>query len=206
MSFSLLSPQLYSEKQIKCHYESPLTLSALSDQLSNFLLALDPDGQREINVLCIGTDRSTGDCLGPLVGWFLKKFPVNFSIYGTLDDPVHAGNLSEKLSFINHITRPPLVIAVDACLGRFENVGMINLGLGEIKPGAGVHKKLPPVGDIYFTGIVNVAGHMEFIVLQNTRLSVVMQMSRLIANSIAIGIKRSQRNREKTLTGTKEKN
>lgn len=193
MGFSFLPSQLYSEKQIKCHYENPVALSILSEQLSKLLIGLDPEGRREIAVVCIGTDRATGDCLGPLVGWFLAKHPINFALYGTLNDPVHATNLIEKLEDVQKKHHAPLIIAIDACLGRLENVGMINLGLGEITPGAGVHKKLPPVGDIHFTGIVNVSGHMEFLVLQNTRLHVVMQMATRIAHSIVIGIKKAQR-------------
>ncbi|HHT62546.1 MAG: spore protease YyaC [Bacillota bacterium] len=193
MGFSHLPSQLYSEREFKCHYENPLALSLLSDQLSKFLVEIDPQGRREIAVVCIGTDRATGDCLGPLVGWILKRHPINFALYGTLDDPVHATNLSEKLETIKATHHSPLIIAVDACLGRLQNVGMINIGLGEISPGAGVHKKLPPVGDIYFTGIVNVSGHMEFLVLQNTRLNIVMQMATKIAYSIIIGIKKAKR-------------
>ncbi|ATW26390.1 spore protease YyaC [Candidatus Formimonas warabiya] len=196
MNFSIFPSPIYAGKQIKCHYENPVTLSTLSEQLCRYLTELDPYGQKEIAVICIGTDRSTGDCLGPLVGWYLKKYPINFSIYGTLDEPVHATNMSEKLAAIQQNHHTPLIIAVDACLGKLESVGMINLGLGEIKPGAGVHKNLPPVGNIYFTGIVNVAGYMEFIVLQNTRLSIVMQMALLIANSIVMGVKKAQRKRD----------
>ncbi|MGI6685427.1 MAG: spore protease YyaC [Bacillota bacterium] len=193
MGFSFLTSQLYSEKEFKCHYENPLALSLLSDQLSKLLLEIDAKGQREIAVVCIGTDRATGDCLGPLVGWILMRHPINFALYGTLNDPVHAANLSQKLEIINTNHHSPLIIAIDACLGRLENVGMINIGRGEIAPGAGVHKKLPTLGDIYFTGIVNVSGHMEFLVLQNTRLNIVMQMATKIAHSVIIGIKKAKR-------------
>ena len=44
----------------------------------------------EIVFLCIGSDRATGDCLGPYVGWHLsqQKLPGVF-VYGTLNTPVH---------------------------------------------------------------------------------------------------------------------
>ncbi|MEL7566022.1 MAG: spore protease YyaC [Dehalobacterium sp.] len=202
MSFSFLPSQLYSEKPIKCHYENPLALSLLSEQLCKLLIEIDPAVQREIAVICIGTDRATGDCLGPLVGWILMRHRIDFALYGTLDDPVHATNLADKLESIKKNHHSPIIIAIDACLGRLENVGMINVGLGEITPGAGVHKKLPPVGDIHFTGIVNVSGYMEFLVLQNTRLNVVMQMATKIAHSIVIGIKKAK-NRSSSLIITK---
>ncbi len=51
-------------------------------------------------VLCIGTDRVTGDSLGPLVGTFLHAYGSDryLSIYGTLDFPVHALNLEDEKS------------------------------------------------------------------------------------------------------------
>lgn len=193
MSFSFPSSQLYSDKPIKCHYENPLSLYLLSEQLCKLLTDIDPKGQREIAVICIGTDRATGDCLGPLVGWILMRHHLDFTLYGTLDDPVHATNLADKLTFVKENHLSPIIIAIDACLGRLENVGTINVGQGEIRPGAGVHKNLPSLGDIYFTGTVNVSGHMEFLVLQNTRLNIVMQMATKIAHSVVIGIKKAKR-------------
>ena len=56
--------------------------------------------------------------------------------------------------------------------------------MGPVKPGAGVNKELPAVGDIHITGIVNVSGFMEYFVLQNTRLHLVMKMAKTIANGI----------------------
>jgi putative sporulation protein YyaC len=191
MGFSIFPSPLVLPKKIKCHYESPQSLEALSNQLSKLIRHRMLKKRKDLVVLCVGTDRSTGDCLGPLVGWLLMQKNVPFPVYGTLDDPVHAGNLTEKIDLVHRYHSDPVIIAVDACLGRLESVGFITLGEGMIKPGAGVHKELPGIGDIFFTGIVNVAGHMEFIVLQNTRLSLVMKMARLMMESISLGIKNS---------------
>lgn len=188
MGFSLFPFQMLQARKIKCHFEDTGSLGSLSDHLSDYLIEQDPVRRKDPVILCVGTDRSTGDCLGPLVGWHLRRKNFSLPVYGTLDDPVHAGNLPEKIDLIQNRHPAPLIIAVDACLGKLENVGMITLGEGVIKPGSGVHKELPPVGNIYFTGIVNVAGHMEFIVLQNTRLSLVMAMAGLITDSIVLGL------------------
>ena len=135
--------------------------------------------------VCIGTDRSTGDSLGPLIGTLLKdKRLSSFFIYGTLENPIHAVNLEEKLAEIKKKHLNPFIIGIDACLGRLKSVGSIEIGEGPIKPGAGVNKELPEVGHIYITGIVNVGGFMEYLVLQNTRLHLVMNMAKVIANSI----------------------
>jgi putative sporulation protein YyaC len=157
-----------------------------ADNLAQELLSYFPVmARRPIVFVCIGTDRSTGDSLGPLVGTLLeeKNLP-SFHIYGTLDDPIHAVNLEEKLKEINEKHFHPFIIGIDACLGRYKSVGFIEIGNGPVKPGAGVNKELPAVGHIHITGIVNVSGFMEFFVLQNTRLNIVLKMAKTIANGI----------------------
>lgn len=140
-------------------------------------------------VLCIGTDRSTGDALGPLVGQRLAGLRLaGAAVLGTLDQPVHATNLEAVLDHIARRYEGASVLAIDACLGPSENVGSIALGRGPLRPGAGVNKHLPPVGDFYITGTVNVGGMMEYLVLQNTRLSLVMRMADIIARGVAAAL------------------
>jgi putative sporulation protein YyaC len=168
---------------LKIPFNEPAVLQRLSQKLELFLEPLTMD--RRIVVVCVGTDRSTGDSLGPLVGTVLaREDSPHFDLYGTLDDPVHAMNLGETLLKISRTSRHPFVIAVDACLGQVSSVGCIQLGMGPVRPGAGVNKELPPVGDIHMTGIVNVGGFMEYFVLQNTRLNLVMKMSDIIAHCL----------------------
>lgn len=143
----------------------------------------------DIVIVCIGTDRSTGDALGPLVGSKLQTQPSRLmQVYGTLDDPVHAMNLQEKLEHIQNTHPRSIMIAIDACLGQFSHVGNINVADGPLKPGAGVKKELPSVGTFHITGIVNVGGFMEYFVLQNTRLAVVMRMAEIIASGLSKAI------------------
>lgn len=141
--------------------------------------------RRDFIILCIGTDRSTGDALGPLTGSKLSALVSYPHIFGTLDKPVHATNLSDTLLSIQDCFINPFVIAIDACLGRVDNIGCVTLGRGPLKPGAAVNKDLPLVGDAYITGTVNVGGFMEHLVLQSTRLSLVIKMADTIAQGLA---------------------
>ena len=143
----------------------------------------------DIVIFCIGTDRSTGDCLGPLVGHKLKLILYkNVHVYGTLDEPVHDKNLTEVLAKIKRKHDRPFIIAIDACLGRLDRVGRINIAKGPLRPGAGVNKNLPKVGHMHIVGIVNISGFMEYIILQNTRLSLVMRMADTISSGIHFNI------------------
>jgi len=174
-----------SPGKTRINIEDPMAASKFAWDLGNRLRQSGLSPERPIILLCIGTDRSTGDCLGPLVGTKMDQLNQDFFIvYGTLDKPVHASNLRETLQEINTYFKNPFIIAVDACLGRLENVGSIQLGNGSLQPGAGVNKELPPVGQVHITGVVNVGGFMEYLVLQNTRLNLVMRLADVIVSGL----------------------
>ncbi len=167
----------------RIEYTHPQARENFAEHLSYALQERMPCS--EIICVCIGTDRSTGDSLGPLVGSLLTaEAPPFVKVYGTLDEPVHAINLPATIQHIQKEHAKALILAVDACLGKLKSVGWIQVGLGPIRPGAGVNKTLPEIGDIHITGIVNVSGFMEYFVLQNTRLGVVMKMAEVISSSI----------------------
>jgi putative sporulation protein YyaC len=137
---------------------------------------------RPIVFLCIGTDRSTGDSLGPLVGDKLR-FLVRDKVYlyGNLEYPVHAKNLCETIEEIKLQYTNPFIVAIDACLGSLHNIGKIFVERKSLTPGAAMNKDLPSVGDLSITGIVNISGTLEFMVLQNTRLYTVMSLADVIS-------------------------
>lgn len=137
--------------------------------------------KKEIVLLCIGSDRATGDSLGPIIGYKLSQFHYpNLTIYGTLSDPVHAKNLQSTLDKIKKNHKNALVIAIDASLGTDKHLGFITLGEGSLYPGIGVDKELPCVGDIFITGIVNISGLLNNMLLQTTRLHIVMELADFI--------------------------
>ncbi|WP_027093216.1 spore protease YyaC [Cohnella thermotolerans] len=176
-------PKPIDPTPLKVLYTDPLASLHLSDRLGHYLRKLPSDTR--IAVVCLGTDRSTGDALGPLAGTALSKYrsPL-FDLYGTLEEPVHALNLDPTLERMRQSSRNPFVIGVDACLGKSASVGSIMLGEGPIHPGAGVNKKLTPVGDVHVSGVVNIGGFMDHLVLQSTRLHVVMSMADVIARGL----------------------
>ncbi|WP_139990851.1 MULTISPECIES: spore protease YyaC [Paenibacillus] len=175
------------ETPLKVPYTTANVIGMVANRLTHLLEEMAEN--RPIVVVCIGTDRSTGDALGPLIGTSLSKYrSPHFSLYGTLENPVHAMNLDDTLMEINRRFHKPFVVGIDACLGQVASVGSIQVGVGPVRPGAGVNKDLPPVGDIHITGIVNVGGFMEYFVLQNTRLHLVVKMSDIISLSLFTAI------------------
>jgi putative sporulation protein YyaC len=102
-------------------------------------------------IICIGTDRSTGDSLGPMVGTILESNGFSAPVYGTLKSPVHAKNIEEIHKTIkqNHVGCK--IIAIDACITFNElDIGDISITTDDfpMRPGCGVNKALIPIGDI----------------------------------------------------------
>lgn len=170
----------------RTHWSDPLSAAHLAVALASLPLGAPLD------IVCVGTDRSTGDSLGPFIGSALAKrkqdgiLPSHIQIHGTIHEPVHALNLEETIATIEDKGNKSTVLAIDACLGRIKNVGYISLKRGPLQPGTGVNKQLPSVGHYHIIGVVNVAGFMEHVVLQNTRLSLVIQMADVITEALTI--------------------
>ena len=174
-----MSQSIPIHHEVHMHY----TNKQLTMLMSNTLISYIPPSLAPIIILCIGTDRSTGDSLGPLTGTLLSnKQPQHLAVYGTLHQPVHAMNLQETIHEIDQTFNNPYIIAVDAALGKTKSIGHIITHNRPIQPGAALNKDLPAVGDAYITGVVNVGGVMEYAVLQSTRLSTVYDMAEKIAS------------------------
>ena len=168
-----------SDNAAECFCE--IFLNCIQNQINGF---------DHLILLCIGTDRATGDSLGPITGHKLISSinNNNVSIFGTLEKPVHAKNINQTLDYISAVYENPFIAAIDACLGKPESVGFITIGEGPVNPGAGLSKALHTVGNISITGIVNIATGMDFAVLQNTRLHLVMKMADVIHAGIFLGL------------------
>lgn len=184
-----LQRKLFQKKDrlFRIHHEEAGGVLAFAKILNEMIPCTS---HQQLVIVCIGTDRSTGDSLGPLIGTKLKRRLPDDKIFGTLASPVHAINLNETLQEIEASFTNPFVVGIDACLGKLSSIGIVTADDGPVKPGAGVNKHLPPVGDMHITGIVNVSGFMQHIVLQNTRLHLVMSMADFIADSLFLSLYR----------------
>ncbi len=159
------------------YYKDKIAPSALGEYLKPFY-------ENKVAVVCIGTDKCIGDSLGPLVGTLLVKNKFSFPVFGTLDEPIHALNISERISFINKYYPLHRIIAIDACLGEKNHVGNIQIRSKPIYPGKGVGKNLPSVGDLSIIGIVDGIKTYKSLSLHSVRLSFVMSMAEVIVKGL----------------------
>lgn len=139
---------------------------------------------RQIIILCIGSDRYIGDALGPLIGSYLQEH-TNFIVYGNLDKPVHAGNLVQVIDHIENEYDQPVIIAIDACLGKSYEIGNVEIWQGSLAAGIAVGAKLPCVGHISIVGVVNASSYIGYLDLQSTHLGIVMKLSNCISSALS---------------------
>lgn len=141
-------------------------------------------GVGELLFLCIGTDRSTGDALGPLVGTMLEEAGYAHVI-GTLRQPLDASNMRERLlTEVVPYRNERTIIAIDACLGQASSVCSYQVSNQPMEPGKSLGKQLPAVGDYSIAAIVNVGEGQKYALLQSTSLYRVMSMASEITAAI----------------------
>ena len=156
-------------------------------ELESFVetIAQEYPDRNQIIFVCIGSDRSTGDAYGPIVGSMLKErgWP---NIIGTLEQPcdAHAVEGAANAALNAAGSDHAIIIAVDACLGHPKSVGGYITSKGPLQPGQAIGRRLPPIGHFSIAGVVNMNGVKAYAMLQTTSLHHVMQMARRTVEAV----------------------
>lgn len=160
-------------------YDSDESIMDMVDEIVDKYLE---SGKKEFVIVNIGTDKCIGDCLGPMVGSFLKEqwSSVN-NVEGTIEHPIHALNIQTSMETIRFKYDNPFIVGVDACIGEPESIGDILLRDTCLRPGKGVGKKLCEVGDISIVGVVADKATSDYFTQLSIRLHFIMTMASKIA-------------------------
>lgn len=141
---------------------------------------------KDISILCFGTDKITGDALGPLVGQYLKARKLDCSVIGDLANPLTYNRLKQVVDTCLH--KDCLLIAVDAAtVSNPDELYKITIKNGPIVPGAGIEKPYHFIGDISITASLCLAGNSPIdtmVMLSNTRLWHVMTAASIISQGL----------------------
>lgn len=162
-----------------CNYSSINAVDVIKKSLSVIF-----NGKRPV-IACVGTDAAIGDSLGPICGTLLKESGVNAYIYGTLENPLTAKEIPAAKIFIEKVHPLSPLLVVDAAVGKKEEVGIMKILDGGIRPGLGANKDLPEMGEASIIGIVSEKSLASYTFLNLTRLSPIYKMARLMAKGIS---------------------
>lgn len=138
-------------------------------------------------VICVGSDLSVGDSLGPVTGTKLKEKlrGLNVFVYGTLSKPITAHEVKYTEEFIKRTHPQSPVIAIDAAVGVAGDIGLIKIAKRSLKPGSGANKKLAKLGDVSIMGIVAEKSLFNYALFSSTRLNMVYKMAEIISEGVA---------------------
>lgn len=140
-------------------------------------------------ILCVGSDLVVGDSLGPYIGTNLvKKLQGKAFVYGTLENPVTALEIETVKKTITKLHPYSKILVIDAAVGKKEEIGYVKILSTSIKPGQGINKDLPPIGDVSIIGIVGEACK-ENILNQSIRFSLVYKLCIDIISGIELYFK-----------------
>ncbi len=135
-------------------------------------------------IVCVGSDLILGDSLGPLVGTLLRQNGVGAYVYGTLNAPITAREVDYVKTYLKKIHKNSKIIAIDAGIGPDSDVGLIKIRDVGLKPGLGVDKELPSLGDMSIVGVVASKSIRNVNLFNYTRLNLVYKMATVIAEGI----------------------
>lgn len=147
-------------------------------------------------ILCIGSDLSVGDSLGPVTGTKIKEKlrGLDCYVYGTLSKPITAHEVKYMNEFLRSTHPDSPIIAVDAAVGLAGDIGLIKLAKRAIKPGSGANKKLSKVGDVSVMGIVAEHSVFNYSLFSSTRLNIIYKMAEIISEGIVTFILENLKN------------
>lgn len=137
-------------------------------------------------ILCIGSDLSVGDSLGPVTGTKLKQSlaSLNCYVYGTLSKPITAHEVKYMNEFLRCTHPNSPIIAIDAAVGNAGDIGLIKIAHRGLKPGSGANKKLQKVGDVSIMGIIAEQSVFNYSLFSATRLNVIYKMAEIISEGV----------------------
>lgn len=152
-------------------------------------------------IIGIGSDAFIFDSLGPLTATLLMERNIPLRVFGTLDKTINYKNIRESMEHIRANFPHNTLLVIDASLGEGDTIGDIVIKDSGGNPGAGVNKKCEAVGDVSIAGIVESIDDYEALIKgeKRVRLGFVMELAKVIADSICYVIRSTDANSDKKI-------
>lgn len=145
-------------------------------------------------MVCIGTDKISGDSLGPIVGSLLReRYALPCPVYGVEGRTVNGLNLPDYQRLLACRHPDSAIIAVDAAVGEPHEVGTYKVRQGGVKAGGALGRD-DPIGDIGILGVVGLKGGDALSTLMAVPYQEVLALADLIAAKIFQVLQRENAN------------
>lgn len=144
-------------------------------------------------IICVGTDATVGDALGPMVGTALLERGAPAFVYGSLSAPVTAKEIEAVKEFTLNAHPYSQILVIDAAVGKSEDIGVVKILDGGIKPGLGANKNLPKLGNKSIIGIVAERTGDSQAIMQVTRIGFIYRFAEIITRGVLDYLKRADK-------------
>lgn len=158
----------------------------ISDKIINLIDKREISNPK-LTFLCVGTDRVTGDSLGPIVGSNIEKFINNkkinnVKVIGSLEKNLNNTNIEEYTKNPKDIT-----IVIDSAISNTYNIGEIIVDENNIKVRQALNNGKNINSNINIKCIVAKNFENEdanFLMLQNVKLGIVLNLAEKVSTNL----------------------
>ena len=99
--------------------------------------------------LCIGSEKISGDCIGPIVGTLLKeKYRIPYPVLGTEDNSVNGANIRAYRDNIKKYFPDYKIIAVDSAVGDDKDLWTLKIREGGVRAGGALNPSVEYYGNV----------------------------------------------------------
>lgn len=158
---------------LKISYKDENVVNEIAQELKKVI-------NKDTIIVCVGTDRCIGDSFGPIMGSMLQNSTLGLTVYGTIENPVHALTIHQTMYEIAELYPDREVFGIDAAIGK--SVECFSIKPNGIRPGAALGKTLPMVGS---NSIKFIVAETAYEVQVNIRLNTVLNACDILFASIA---------------------
>ena len=125
------------------------------------LLALDLKEtftNKKLIFFCVGCDKWTIDCFGPILGTILKKkYKINSLVFGELNNCITKNNYIEFYQSLRNKFPDHKIIVIDTALCDYDNIGVVRFNNDGLAIGSGLHDDCTlKIGDYYITANIGI--------------------------------------------------
>jgi len=144
-----------------------------------------------IVILCIGSNKIIGDCVGPMVGQnlneLLKQENKKIIIYGNMKETINFKNAQKIITDIFQMYEKPFMITIDSALGTENMIKKIVVNEGWIQIGKSLGRSISYHSHINIKGVVgenkkNPKDNIE--TLKKVKLEIVNELSNTVTKGI----------------------
>ena len=159
----------------------------ISEKIINIINRKKKIDKPKFTFLCIGTDKITGDALGPIVGSNIENFIIskkidNVKVKGNLENPLCNKNINEYKNIDDSIT-----ILVDAAVSNSYEVGniIVEENSTKIRYALKDMKKIPADISVKVVVSKNLEDeYLNFFMLQNIKLGTIIKLSEIVSKQL----------------------